>query len=194
MGQQHAVEPLDPGVDQLLAQVGRGVDEDGRRAVAARRARRARSSGGGGCAGWRDRRRPTPGRPAARRRTSRSRESSGATQCDTRRPAAACDACGSLEQTASVLARVAAASASGSMPVSLGEHARGRDDEGRLVAAAAMGHRREIGRVGLDQQAVERHVARDGAQVLRLLERHDAGKRDRRDRGRARSRPVRATR
>ena len=58
------------------------------------------------------------------------------------------------------------------------DDARRRDDKGRLVAAAAMGRRREIGRVGLDQKAVERDVARDGAQILRLLERHDAGKRD----------------
>ena len=41
-----------------------------------------------------------------------------------------------------------------------------------------MGRRREIGRVGLDEEAVERDVARDGAQILRLLERHDAGERD----------------
>ena len=41
-----------------------------------------------------------------------------------------------------------------------------------------MGRRREIGRVGLDQNAVERDIARDGAQVLGLLERHHAGKRN----------------
>ncbi len=60
----------------------------------------------------------------------------------------------------------------------LGDHARRGDHEGRLVAAAAMGRRREIGGVGLDQNAVERNVAGDGAQILRLLERHHAGKRD----------------
>ena len=32
---------------------------------------------------------------------------------------------------------------------------------GRLVALAAVRHRREVGRVGLDQQPVERHAARD---------------------------------
>ena len=35
MGHQDAVEPLDAGLDQLLAQVGRGVDEDRGRAAAA---------------------------------------------------------------------------------------------------------------------------------------------------------------
>ena len=35
MGHQDAVDPLDPGLDHLLAQIGRGVDEDRGRAVAA---------------------------------------------------------------------------------------------------------------------------------------------------------------
>ena len=47
-----------------------------------------------------------------------------------------------------------------------------------LVAAATMGHRREIGRIGLHQQPVHRHVAGDGAHLLGVLERQDARKRD----------------
>jgi hypothetical protein len=35
MGQEHRIDVIDIGVDQLLAQVGRGVDHDARRAVGA---------------------------------------------------------------------------------------------------------------------------------------------------------------
>ena len=169
------------GVEQLLAQIGRGVDEDRGRAVGRRSARQAPSSGGGGSSGLPDRRRPTLPRPAARRRTSRSPGWSVAASM--RRSDGLRQLAGGMRQLAkdvrSVLARVASASASGVDPARLGDHARRGDDEGRLVAAAAMGRRREIGRVGLDQNAVERNVAGDGAQILRLLERHHAGKRDR---------------
>ena len=44
---------------------------------------------------------------------------------------------------------------------------RRRRDKSRLVALAAIRHRREIGAVGLDQQAVERQVAHDRAQTPR---------------------------
>ena len=116
MGHEDAVEPPDAGVDQLLAQVGRSVDENGRRAARARRARRAPSSGGGGSSGSPDRRRPTPARRAARPPTSRSPGWSAATSM---RDSKACGglpklraAPASLRKTACVLARVAAASAS----------------------------------------------------------------------------------
>ncbi len=52
------------------------------------------------------------------------------------------------------LALVAAASASNGSPRKLGEEARRVGDEGRLAGAAAMRHRREEGRIGLDQQAI----------------------------------------
>ena len=39
---------------------------------------------------------------------------------------------------------------------------------GRFVALAAMGRRREIGRVGFDQNAVNRRGGKDIAQLLRL--------------------------
>ncbi len=61
----------------------------------------------------------------------------------------------------------------------LRDDAGGRGDEGRLVALAAMRHGREVGRVGLDEQAVERDVAGDVAQFVGVLEGHDAGKGDR---------------
>ena len=59
-----------------------------------------------------------------------------------------------------------------------GENRRGVRDIGRLVALAAMRHRREIGRVGLDQQPVVRHVGGDRAQFLGILEGQDAGEGD----------------
>ena len=61
-----------------------------------------------------------------------------------------------------------------------GEVAQPRDlladvaHEGGLVALAAIGDGREIGAVGFDQQAVERHAARDLLQLDRVLERDDA--------------------
>ena len=48
----------------------------------------------------------------------------------------------------------------------------------RLVALAAVRHRREVGTVGLDQHAVERNAARDLLQLDRVLERDDARERD----------------
>ena len=50
--------------------------------------------------------------------------------------------------------------------------------ERRLVALAAIRHRREIRAVGLDQHAVERHAPRDVLQLDRVLERDDARERD----------------
>jgi hypothetical protein len=47
-------------------------------------------------------------------------------------------------------------------------------DEGGFVPLAALGHGREIGGVGLDQDAVQRHVAHDGAQILGVPEGDDA--------------------
>ncbi|OGQ21155.1 MAG: hypothetical protein A2138_18575 [Deltaproteobacteria bacterium RBG_16_71_12] len=49
--------------------------------------------------------------------------------------------------------------------------------ERRLVALAALGHGRQVGRVGLDQQGLQRHEARDLGQVAGVLERDDAGQR-----------------
>ena len=55
---------------------------------------------------------------------------------------------------------------------------RGRRHEGRLVALAAIGHRREIGSVGLYEQPVERQVAHDRAQIFGIAEGHDPGDRN----------------
>ena len=81
MGQEHRVEMVDVGVDQLLAQVGRGVDHDPGRAMGGRRARPAASSGGGGFSDFWDRRRPSRAPAAARRPRNRSRESSASASC-----------------------------------------------------------------------------------------------------------------
>ncbi len=74
MRQEHRVDVVDLAVDQLLAQVGRGVDHDPRGAVLRRALDHAPSSGGGGSWDWWDRRRPSRAPAAARRRTSRSPE------------------------------------------------------------------------------------------------------------------------
>ena len=164
MGDQHAVEPLDAGVDQLLAQIGRGVDERQWSRRSGPCARPAPSSGGGGCAGWPDRRRPSPARRAARRPEEPQprmvrRRLNGARL----RPAP------SLAKTRSVLARVASASASGAMPCAPASARAVATTKAGSLRLPRCGTRREIGRVGLDQQPVERDVARDGAQVAEFL-------------------------
>ena len=51
-------------------------------------------------------------------------------------------------------------------------------DIGRFVALAAKRDRREIWRIGFDQQPVVRHLGRDRAQFVGILESQYAGKRD----------------
>ena len=75
MGQEHRVDVVDIGVDQLLAQIGRGIDHDPRHAAICLSARPAASSGGGGSSDFWDRRRPSRARDAERRPRIRSRES-----------------------------------------------------------------------------------------------------------------------
>ena len=76
------------------------------------------------------------------------------------------------------LSVVAASSSADADALELGHLGRGMGDEGGLVGLAALRHRREVGRVGLDQQPVERDVAHDGAQGLGRLEGDDARDRD----------------
>ena len=59
----------------------------------------------------------------------------------------------------------------------LRQHLGGLDHISRFVALAAIRQRREIRRVGLDQDALGRQRRGDVAQVLRILERQDAGER-----------------
>ena len=172
MAQKDTVEPLDAGLEQLLAQVGRSVDQDSGRAGGAERSssteqRRRRFFGFAGsqsphpC--------PTRGTPPDEPQPRMVSRSVNAT---VRRP-------GEAWKKAERIRARRRSERLGLNPARFGDHARRGDDEGRLVAAAAMRNRRKVGRVGLDQNAVERDIARDGAQILRLLERHDAGKRDR---------------
>ena len=56
----------------------------------------------------------------------------------------------------------------------LGELARGFDHQGRLVAFAAVRDGREIGRVGLDQEAIVGCDARGFADVFGRFEGQDA--------------------
>ncbi len=62
-------------------------------------------------------------------------------------------------------------------------------DIGRLVGPPAQRLGRQIRRVGLNQQPVERHLARDGAQGLGVLEGDNAGEGD----GAAKREPRRAS-
>ena len=66
----------------------------------------------------------------------------------------------------------------GLLAAQLGDEGRGVGDEGRLAGLAAVGHRREERRVGLDQQPVERDLLGGFLQVAGILERHDARQRD----------------
>ena len=153
VGPDHRVDPLDPGIQKL------------------RRAGRARcrpgwscpgpapgsSSAGGGCA---DRR----GWPRPTRRCRPCRPTLG-TPPDvpqprivtrTSRPPLARSALANSRKKLSV---VAASSSADADALQLGDLGRGMGDEGRLVGLAALRHRRQVGRVGLDQQPVERDVA-----------------------------------
>ena len=138
VGPDHRVDVADAGIEQLLAQVGAGVDQDPRpvmldqdRDPAAAVARLVR-----------DRSRPSHCRPAARRTTCRSRECAASRRRLGEQPMEI--GAGGLGQA---LDRLAA---------QLGEEARRVGDEGRLAGLAAMRHRREEGRIGFDQQPVER--------------------------------------
>ncbi len=69
---KHAVELRDVGVQKLLAQVRRGIDQHAGFCLRRRSARPGSSSAAGGSSDCPDRRRPSPARAAARRPTSRS--------------------------------------------------------------------------------------------------------------------------
>src|SRR6476659_2754267 len=60
----------------------------------------------------------------------------------------------------------------------LGQDLGGLDHVGRLVALAAETAGREIGRIGLDENAVAGQRRRDGAQRVRILEGQNAGEGD----------------
>ena len=85
---------------------------------------------------------------------------------------------GTLREQAEERSRVVAcAQFLGRDAAHLGQQRGGVDTIGGLVALAAIGHGREVRRVGFDEDAVERHVAGDVAQLLGLLEGQDAGER-----------------
>ena len=172
VGQQHAVEVAHVGADQLLADVGSDVDQHGRHAAVAgaldqQRAAAAAVARIGRIAG-------APPLPDARHAGGRAAAEDRGAEAHPRGPSAPM----LREEAQRVDARRLGERLGRDSP-RLGDHARGRGDEGRLVALAAMGDGREIGRVGLDQHPVERDVAGDVAQFLRLLEGHHAREGDR---------------
>jgi hypothetical protein len=60
----------------------------------------------------------------------------------------------------------------------LGQHLGGLDHNSRHIALAAKFSRREIRRVGLDQNTVGWQLGGDGAQLDGILKRQDAGERN----------------
>ena len=64
------------------------------------------------------------------------------------------------------------------MPSARRDRAGGVGDVGRLVAPAAVRGGREVGAVGLDQQAVARGGGEDRAQIVGVAEGGDAGDRE----------------
>ncbi len=163
MGEQHGIEPPCSGIEQLLAQIRRRVDQN--RAVAVL-----------------DEQRDAPpavlrlGRiavsPIAADRGTPPDEPQPSIRTFMRIPAAR----GLVEQAEEILGRHLR-QCFRRKAAQLRQERRGMDDESRLVALAAMRHRRQVRRVGLDQDPVERHRSGDGAQLLGLLEGDDPGER-----------------
>src|SRR5271166_4145894 len=110
MGHQDAVEPLDAGLDQLLAQIGRRVDEDSGRAVGPETFDKDRAAAAAVLGVCRIACAPTLPDPRHAAGRAAAEDSQAKAQCD--RPADD----SSLGKTLSVLARVASASASGLSP------------------------------------------------------------------------------
>ena len=181
MGVEHAVDPIDAGVEQLLAQVRRGVDQD---AGAAAVGGRALDQDGaapapvlriGGVA-------MAPAEPGTRHAAGKAAAEDG----DGKRHAAAAELRGTLLNRRKKFSVVWRAISSVGDAARRRQHLGGLDHIGRLVALAAEFAGGEIRRVGLDQDAVGRQSGRDGAQLIGALEGQDPRERDmepERDRG-----------
>ena len=172
VGDQHAVEPVDVGVEELLAEVRRGVDQDAgaaARAAAARPAARCAAGGSSDCSG---RRRPSRA-PAAARPSDEPQPRIVKRRLMRRPPPGR----GTLLNSRKKFSVVCAGDLVRRDAAGLGQHLGGLDHVGRLAALAAEFAGREIGRVGLDQDAVGRQVRGDGAQLVGFLEGQDAGER-----------------
>ena len=173
MGQKHRVDVIDIGVDQLLAQIGRGIDHDpGDAALARSRSasseqRRRRFFGLVGIAG-----------APAQRRTRHAGRGSAAEDGQRQRHAAAFGA-GTLLNSRKKFSVVCARNLLQRNAARLRQHFGGLDHVGRLVALAAKLAGREIRRVGFDHDAIGRKLGGEIAQGLRLLEGQDARERNR---------------
>ena len=149
-------------VEQLLAQVRRGVDQHARRAAGPRRStsseqRRRRFVGFARIAGA-----PAvaDARHAARRAAAEDREPSGS--CSIREAAGR----GTFENNRKKFSVVWRAIVSTVTPLHLGEHLRRvRRRRPARCGLPRYGSRREIRRVGLDEQAVGRHCGGHRAQI-----------------------------
>ena len=156
MRDQHAVEPVDLGVEQLLAQVRRAVDQHARAWPAGRSSRSTSSE---------QRRRRFFGlfgsqapQPSATRGTPIDEPQPRMVKVRLmRRPPRLR---GTLLNSRKKFSVVCRAISSAETPRVSRQHFGGLDDEGRLVALAAIRQRREIRRIGFDQDAVGRQSSR----------------------------------
>ena len=172
MRHQHAVEWRHARGQQLLAHIGRGVDQH--RGFAPRRTsseqRRRRFLG---LAGSQAPQSPLPSAPPSR-----------GTPADEPQPRMV------AWRRSAILTRASLSRTGGrnwrwwrrrvrrADALQLRQHRSGVHDEGRFVAFAARGLRREKGRIGFDQQPVERHVLDGRAQAIGFLEGRDSGNRN----------------
>ena len=176
VGVEHAVEPADAGVEQLLAKVGRGVDQHGGRALGARPLDQQRAAPPPILRIGRIARAPmiADARHAARRAAAENGELqrhaalSGAFRAER----------GTFLNSRKKFSVVSARHLALAHAAQGGKPRRGMHDEGGLVGLAAQRLRRKIRRIGLDQQPVRRHRQRDVAQRLGVLEGDDAGEGD----------------
>ena len=168
MGEQHGVELLRPGVEKLLAQIGRRVDQDGA-AVMLDEDRDAAPAV------------PRLGRialaPIAADQRHAARRAAAEDPDFMRRPGAA-PGSAALSNKRKKFSVVTSAKLVRREPAQFRQQRRGMHDESRLVALAAMRHRRQIRRIGLDQHAGRAARPGDAAQLLGLLEGDNAGERD----------------
>ncbi len=159
VGQQHRVDPVNLGRDQLLAQVGAGVHQQPGRLM-----RRSLGpalfhyNGAAAAAVFRIFR---VAMAPALRHARNARRRAAAKNGDVERHAASG---GIFENNLMAFSVVMSASSASSTPLTSASTLRRLRDISRLVGLAAIRRRRQEGRVGLDQKAVERQVPGDVAQ------------------------------
>ena len=163
VGEEHAVEPADPDVEQLLAKVRRGVDQHIGRGPSPpsfctsteQRRRRFFGFDGSHAPQMLPTRGTPPDVPQPRMVSLRVMKRG----MDTAER-------GTFLNRRKKFSVVALRHLGLAHPAQGSKPRRGMHHIGRLVGAPAQGLRRKIRRIGLDQQPVERHLSGDVAQAL----------------------------